>query len=313
MATPPPPKPWRAAAGAGETAVKSTPVADGSAVKPWDKPGAGQTPSGARTSERATRREGEGEGEGERGETDDDDDDDVRAIAPVATVNNPTGTTATPESRAWETTNRGTSHGASPSGYAGTTYGGAPYGGNSMYGGYRGGAYGNSMYGGGYGGYCGGMYGGGMYGGGYGGGMYGGYGGGMYGGHGGGMYGGGMYGQPPMGPYGPGGPPPGAPPLTGWQALMHSLSSVVHLFGKISFLVDENTQALHFFIMSLLQLLDRGGHLYGEMSRILLKAMGYPVPPRPPQQFGPPGGPGGFDNRGAPGAASFGDAWGSGD
>ena len=292
MATPPPPKPWRAAAGAGETAVKSTPVADGSAVKPWDKPGAGQTPSGARTSERATRREGEGEGEGERGETDDDDDDDVRAIAPVATVNNPTGTTATPESRAWETTNRGTSHGASPSGYAGTTYGGAPYGGNSMYGGYRGGAYGNSMYGGG---------------------MYGGYGGGMYGGHGGGMYGGGMYGQPPMGPYGPGGPPPGAPPLTGWQALMHSLSSVVHLFGKISFLVDENTQALHFFIMSLLQLLDRGGHLYGEMSRILLKAMGYPVPPRPPQQFGPPGGPGGFDNRGAPGAASFGDAWGSGD
>ena len=259
MATPPPPKPWRAAAGAGETAVKSTPVADGSAVKPWDKPGAGQTPSGARTSERATRREGEGEGEGEgeRGETDDDDDDDVRAIAPVATVNNPTGTTATPESRAWETTNRGTSHGASPSGYAGTTYGGAPYGGNSMYGGYRGGAYGNSMYGGGYGGY------------------------------GGGMYGGGMYGQPPMGPYGPGGPPPGAPPLTGWQALMHSLSSVVHLFGKISFLVDENTQALHFFIMSLLQLLDRGGHLYGEMSRILLKAMGYPVPPRPPQQFGP--------------------------
>ena len=292
MATPPPPKPWRAAAGAGETAVKSTPVADGSAVKPWDKPGAGQTPSGARTSERATRREGEGEGEGERGETDDDDDDDVRAIAPVATVNNPTGTTATPESRAWETTNRGTSHGASPSGYAGTTYGGAPYGGNSMYGGYRGGAYGNSMYGGGYGGYGGGMYGGGMYGGGY---------------------GGGMYGQPPMGPYGPGGPPPGAPPLTGWQALMHSLSSVVHLFGKISFLVDENTQALHFFIMSLLQLLDRGGHLYGEMSRILLKAMGYPVPPRPPQQFGPPGGPGGFDNRGAPGAASFGDAWGSGD
>ena len=57
MATPPPPKPWRAAAGAGETAVKSTPVADGSAVKPWDKPGAGQTPSGARTSERATRRD----------------------------------------------------------------------------------------------------------------------------------------------------------------------------------------------------------------------------------------------------------------
>ena len=178
-----------------------------------------------------------------------------------------------------------------------------PYGGyGSAMGGYGGYGGGSSMYGGGYGSS---MYGGG----------YGGYGSSMYGNRYGmgGMYGGGMYGQPLMGPYGPGGPPPGAPPLTGWQALMHSLSSVVHLFGKISFLVDENTQALHFFIMSLLQLLDRGGHLYGEMSRILLKAMGYPVPPRPPQQFGPPGGPGGFDNRGAPGAASFGDAWGSGD
>ena len=122
-----------------------------------------------------------------------------------------------------------------------------------------------------------------------------------------------MYGQPPygMGPYGPGGPPPGGPPLTGWQALMHSLSSVVHLFGKISFLVDENTQALHFFIMSLLQLLDRGGHLYGELSRLLLRAMGYPVPPRPPAFSPPP--PGGF--RGGPpapgsGSASFSDAWG---
>ena len=123
-------------------------------------------------------------------------------------------------------------------------------------------------------------------------------------------------------PGGPGGPPHGGPPATGWQALMQSLSSVVHLFGKISFLVDENTQALHFFIMSLLQLLDRGGHLYGELSRVLLKAMGYPVPPRPPPpQFGaPPGAPAGGGFRGPGGfqatepsasAASFGDAWGS--
>jgi|TARA_B100000073_G_scaffold287502_1_gene249360 peroxin-13 len=103
---------------------------------------------------------------------------------------------------------------------------------------------------------------------------------------------------------------------------MQSLSSVVHLFGKISFLVDENTQALHFFIMSLLQLLDRGGHLYGELSRVILKAMGYPVPPRPPppQFAAPPGAPAGGGFRGPGGfqapeasasAASFGDAWGS--
>ena len=188
--------------------------------------------------------------------------------APVATVNNPTGTTSTPDRRHREdASNRAASaRDASASEY-GNSYG----------------AYGTS---------------------------YGGYGG----------YGPGPYG--PYGPGGPGGPPHGGPPATGWQALMQSLSSVVHLFGKISFLVDENTQALHFFIMSLLQLLDRGGHLYVELSRVLLKAMGYPVPPRPPPpQFGaPPGAPAGGGFRGPGGfqapepsasAASFGDAWGS--
>ena len=41
-------------------------------------------------------------------------------------------------------------------------------------------------------------------------------------------------------------PPP--PPL---------LPGVVHFFGRLSFLVDENAHAVHFFISALLQLLDR--------------------------------------------------------
>lgn len=280
MSTPPPPKPWTVAKETGETARASTPAADGNAVKPWDAPGAGST-----------------------------------VTPPVATANNPTGTTATPPARNWEATYR--DNRASTSGYgSGYGYGSGGYG--SMYGSGYGSGYGG--YGGGYGGYGG--YGSGygsMHGSGYGGygSMYGGYGGyrggmygnSMYGGYG-SMYGGGMYGgPPPMGPYGPEGPPPGAPPLTGWQAVMQSLSSVVHLFGKISFLVDENTQALHFFIMSLLQLLDRGGHLYGEMSRLILKAMGYPVPPRQPPPGFAGGPPGGSPFRGAPGAPSFNSAW----
>jgi hypothetical protein len=138
-----------------------------------------------------------------------------------------------------------------------------------MYGG--GGVYG-SRYGSGYGGYGG--YGG-MYGGGYGGGMYGGY-----GGYGGGMYGGGMYG--PTGPMSFDPNEPVNPAMSAWTKIMRTLSDVVHFFGKISFLVDENTQALHFFVGSLLGMLDRGHVLYKEMSRIVLKTLGYPVPERPP-------------------------------
>jgi len=54
---------------------------------------------------------------------------------------------------------------------------------------------------------------------------------------------------------GPEGPPP-APP-TGWQHMLHAIGGVVHFFGRISFLVDENAHAFHFFISALLQLLDR--------------------------------------------------------
>lgn len=143
-------------------------------------------------------------------------------------------------------------------------YGTGMYGSSS----YGSGMYGSSMgaYGGGYGGS--GLYGsGGMYGGSsymnrgmYGGGMYGNnmYGGGMYGG---GMMGGGMYGQ--QGPFDPNNPPP-APP-TAWQTLLAGINGIMQFFGRLSFLVDENAHAVHFFISALLQLLDRAGSLYAEV------------------------------------------------
>lgn len=37
----------------------------------------------------------------------------------------------------------------------------------------------------------------------------------------------------------------------------HLCAGVVHFFGRLSFLVDENAHAVHFFISALLQLLDR--------------------------------------------------------
>ena len=145
------------------------------------------------------------------------------------------------------------------------TYSRAGYGG---YGGY------GSSYGGmgGYGGY-GGMYGGGMYGQRYG----------M-----GGMMGPGM-GMGPMGPNDPNGP---TPPPTAWQRILRSLSGVVMFAGKMSWLVDENAQAMHFFMTAMLQLLDRAGLLYGELARFVLRLLGYKVPPRP--KWLPGVGPGGM-------------------
>jgi len=156
-----------------------------------------------------------------------------------------------------------------------------------------GGGYGSSMYGGGYGGYGSSMYGN------------------RYGM--GGMYGGGMYvgmgmgpGMGPMGP-GMGGPmgaadDPNGPAPTAWQRIMRALHGIVTVFGRISWLVDENSQALHFFMMGLMQLLDRAGVLYGELARFALRLLGYKVPDRPkapPEGGGAPGtgmgmGPGGY-------------------
>jgi len=46
-------------------------------------------------------------------------------------------------------------------------------------------------------------------------------------------------------------------PPNAWEAMLRGLHGVVGFFSRISFLVDENTHAVHFFISALLQLLDR--------------------------------------------------------
>ncbi|KNA07869.1 hypothetical protein SOVF_167860 [Spinacia oleracea] len=172
--------------------------------------------------------------------------------------------------------------------------------GNSSYGGINSGmaynsGYGSGMYnsvGGGYGGMSGGMYGSssmyrGGIGGGYGGGMGGGYGGGLYGsgmyGGGGGMYNSGLggtmggYGMGmgmggPFGPQDPNNPPPSPPGF--WISFLRVMEGVVNFFGRISLLVDQNTQAVHFFMSALLQLFDRGGMLYGELARFVFRVLG---------------------------------------
>ena len=273
----PPPKPWERAAATGESVAASTPVASGDTPKPWDVPGAGSAPS-----------------------------------TPVPTESNPTGQTRPPPARfAGSPGTSALATGASAyavAPYAGSPYGSMGYGGGmggygmgSMYGGGAGGYGTGSVYGGysgygGYGGYGGAM--GSMYGGGGYGGMGGGYGAGMYGnrfgGIGGGGYGGGFVpGQPGFDPNNAAGPPPSA-----WQRAMMSLSSVVGFAGKIAWLVDENSQALHFFMTALLGLLDRGGVLYGELARFVLRLLGYKLPEKKPLPPGaPPAGMGGAMHR----------------
>ncbi|KAJ6377721.1 hypothetical protein OIU78_028032 [Salix suchowensis] len=117
-------------------------------------------------------------------------------------------------------------------------------------------------------------YGSGMYGSSYGGGLYGNnmHRGGYGGLHGSGMYGGGMYnggfGMGMGGPYGahdtnnPFGAPPSPPGF--WISFLRVLQGVVNFFGRISILIDQNTQAFHMFMTALLQLFDCSGMLYGE-------------------------------------------------
>lgn len=175
--------------------------------------------------------------------------------------------------------------------------------GNSSYGGYGStmnynSGYGSGMYGSSYGGLGGGMYGGGM----YGNSMYrGGYGGGLYGS---GMYGGGMYNSGfggPMGGYGmgAGGPygdqdpnnPYGGPPSPPgfWISFLRVMQGVVNFFGRISILIDQNTQAFHMFMTALLQLFDRSGLLYGELARFVLRLLGIRTKPKKVNQPGPNG------------------------
>ncbi|KAL0912050.1 hypothetical protein M5K25_017993 [Dendrobium thyrsiflorum] len=147
--------------------------------------------------------------------------------------------------------------------------------------------YGSSMYGGSYGGWGGGSYGGGVYGnsmynrGGYGGfnggsSMYGGMYNSGFGGPMGGYGMGGPYGnQDPNNPYGPTSSPPGF-----WMSFLRVMQGVVNFFGRISILIDQNTQAFHMFMSALLQLFDRSGMLYGELARFVLRLLGIRTKPK---------------------------------
>lgn len=60
-----------------------------------------------------------------------------------------------------------------------------------------------------------------------------------------------------------------------WQRFLDGLQKVVSCFGRVTFLVDENTQAFHFFITALLAFLDKAGSLYGEIARFVIKLLGF--------------------------------------
>ncbi|XWS47258.1 hypothetical protein CRYUN_Cryun14cG0137000 [Craigia yunnanensis] len=189
-------------------------------------------------------------------------------------------------SRPWEQQNYGNTYGGYGSGlnynsgYGSGMYGSGMYGSSNVgLGSYGGGSYGNGMYRGGYGGQYGnsGMYGGGMYGGGLGGPMGGGYGMGM-----------GPYGeQDPNNPFGAPSSPPGF-----WISFLRVMQGVVNVFGRISILIDQNTQAFHMFMSALLQVFDRTGALYGELARFVLRLLGIKTKPRKINQSGPGGLPG---------------------
>ncbi|KAF4355969.1 hypothetical protein CsatB_013116 [Cannabis sativa] len=175
----------------------------------------------------------------------------------------------------------GTSYGGVGGMYGNSSYGGAGGMYGSTYGG-AGGMYGNSMYRGGAG------YGGGLYGssGLYGGGMYNGGMGGQMGGYGMGM-GGGPYGaEDPNNPYGAPSSPPGF-----WMSVLRVMQGVVGFFGRISILIDQNTQAFHLFMTAFLQLFERSGMLYGELARFVFRILGIKVKSRKVHQLGPDGRP----------------------
>ncbi|KAL1211983.1 Peroxisomal membrane protein 13 [Cardamine amara subsp. amara] len=200
--------------------------------------------------------------------------------------------------RPWEQQNYGSTYGGAyrsnigiNSGYGSGTYGsalggyGSTYGGGGMYGGssmYRGGS---GMYGGG------GLYGGsGMYGGG---GMYNSGLGGTMGGYGMGMGTGMGMGMSPYGGQDPNDPfnqPPSPPGF--WISFLRVMQGAVNFFGRVAMLIDQNTQAFHMFMSALLQLFDRGGMLYGELARFVLRLLGVRTKPRKMQQ--PPQGPNGL-------------------
>ncbi|KAK6937926.1 hypothetical protein RJ641_031434 [Dillenia turbinata] len=179
--------------------------------------------------------------------------------------------------RPWEQQTYGSNYGGYNSGLNYNSNYGGMYGSyNGIGGSYGGGLYGNNMYRGGYGGHYGspGLYGGGMYNGGFGG-PVGGFGMGPYGD------------QDPNNPYGPPPSPPGF-----WMSFLRVMQGVVTFFGRISILIDQNTQAFHMFMTALLQLFDRSGMLYGELARFVLRLLGIRTKPRKVHPPGPEALPG---------------------
>ncbi|XP_010551992.1 PREDICTED: peroxisomal membrane protein 13-like [Tarenaya hassleriana] len=248
--------------------MASEPPAGGSPPKPGERAGSASGPSPFKPPTNSSTADAvESSGTARPGEI-------VTTTNRTATVANTNALGRPVPTRPWEQQN-----------YA-STYGG--YGSNlGLNSGYGSGMYGSSY--GGYGGY-GSSYGSGMYGGGYGG-LYGSssvYGGGMYNsGFGGSMGGYGMG----MGPYGsqdpnnPFGEPPSPPGF--WISFLRVMQGVVNFFGRVAMLIDQNTQAFHMFMSALLQLFDRGGLLYGELARFVLRILGVKTKPR--KMHGPNG------------------------
>ena len=99
------------------------------------------------------------------------------------------------------------------------------------------------------------------------------------------------------GAMGPGGGPmqgPPAPP-SGWQAMLRALSAGMEFFGRVTMLMDENVHAVNILISGILMLFDRGGSLYAEVARFVLRLLGFRIPPG--LQPAPPPGPVGPDGR----------------
>jgi peroxin-13 len=87
--------------------------------------------------------------------------------------------------------------------------------------------------------------------------------------------------------------PAGRPmPPSAWQAMIAAIGGVVTFFGRLSFLVDENAHAMHFFVSALLQLLDRFGSLYGELARFVLRLLGFRSKEKPAGEAAAAGGAG---------------------
>ena len=99
---------------------------------------------------------------------------------------------------------------------------------------------------------------------------------------------GGPYGsQDPNDPFNQPPSPPGF-----WISFLRVMQGAVNFFGRVAMLIDQNTQAFHMFMSALLQLFDRGGMLYGELARFVLRMLGVRTRPRKMQQ--PPQGPNGL-------------------